>query len=121
MKSPRLPDARPMKITIRLRYHTRFGQSLFLCGDHPCFGGGRQETALPLRYVNEEFWEATLDLPDTRRPKTPVNYYFILRDVNGSVLEDFGGDRKLDLAGLPRGHTVILDSWNDPGAVGNIF
>jgi 4-alpha-glucanotransferase len=110
-----------MKITIRLRYHTHHGQTLHLCGDHECFGGGQQERALPLRYVNEEYWETTLDLPDARRPKAPVNYYFLLRDPDGSVMEDFGGDRKLDLAALPRGHTVIMDSWNDLGAVGNVY
>lgn len=54
-----------MKITVRLRYQTRFGQALFLCGDHAMFGGGRQEQALPLRYVNEELREVALDLPDT--------------------------------------------------------
>ncbi len=110
-----------MKITIRLRYHTRFGQALFLCGDHKWLGGGRQEQALPLSYVNEEFWEVTLDLPDSRLPKAPANYYFLLRDQDGSVIEDFGGDRKLNLAGLPRSHTVVLDSWNDLGAVENVF
>jgi 4-alpha-glucanotransferase len=110
-----------MNITIRLRYHTRFGQALFLCGDHPWLGGGRQERALPLRYVNEEFWEVALDLPDTPSPKAPVSYYFLLRNQDGSVIEDFGGDRKLDLARLARSHTVIMDSWNDLGAVENIF
>ena len=74
-----------MKITVRLRYQTRFGQALFLCGDHIRFGGGRQEQALPLRYVNEELWEMALDLPDTPRPKTPVSYYFLLRNADGSV------------------------------------
>src|ERR1039457_180702 len=101
-----------MKIIVRLRYHTRFGQTLFLCGDHEWFGGGQPERALPLRYVNEEFWEMALDLPDTPRPKAPVSYYFLLRNPDGSVTEDFGGDRKLDLASLACGHTVIIDSWN---------
>ena len=44
-----------------------------------------------------------------------------MRDPDGSVTEDFGGDRKLDLATLARGHTLIIDSWNDLGAVENIF
>jgi 4-alpha-glucanotransferase len=110
-----------MKLTIRLRYQTRPGQDLFLCGDHLWFGGGQPERALPLRYVNEEFWEVALDLPDTGRPKSLVSYYFLLRQPDGSVLEDFGRDRKLDLAGLPRGHTLIIESWNDLGAVENVF
>jgi 4-alpha-glucanotransferase len=110
-----------MKLTIRLRYRTRFGQSLFLCGDHKRFGGGQPDQALPLRYVNEEFWELSLDLPDAGWPKIPPRYYFLLRDSDGSVLEDFGGDRQLDLTELPRGTTVIVDSWNDPGTVENVF
>jgi 4-alpha-glucanotransferase len=110
-----------MKLTIRLRYHTRFGQTLFLCGDHKWFGGGQQEDALPLRYVNEEFWEAALDLPDTGQPKTPASYYFLLRNPDGSMVEDFGADRKLDLARLAGSHTVVIDSWNDLGTVENVF
>jgi 4-alpha-glucanotransferase len=110
-----------MKVTIRLRYYTRFGQELFLRGDHEWFGGGQPPRALPLRYVNEAFWELALDLPDTGLPTTPVSYYFLVRQPDGSELEDFGGGRCLDLAGLPRGGAVILDSWNDVGAVDNIF
>src|SRR5665213_3418858 len=110
-----------MKVTIRLRYRTRFGQTLFLCGDHPSFGGGHSEHAVPLRYVNDEFWEVTLDLPDAPASQSPVSYYFLVRQPDGSVLEDFGGDRKLDLAALGRGYTVIIDSWNDLGTVENVF
>jgi 4-alpha-glucanotransferase len=110
-----------MKVTIRLRYRTRLGQTLFLCGDHLWFGSGQPERALPMRYVNEEYWELALDLPDARRPTAPVSYYFQLRQPDGSVIEDFGGDRKLDLAGLGRGPAVIMDSWNDLGAVENVY
>jgi 4-alpha-glucanotransferase len=110
-----------MMITIRLRYHTRFGQTLFLCGDHKLFGGGQQESALPLHYLNEEFWEVSLDLQDKPRPKAPVSYYFLLREADGTVTEDFGGDRKLDFAALSRGHTVIIDSWNDLSAIENVY
>ena len=110
-----------MKITIRLRYHTRFGEALFLCGNHKLFGSGQREHALPLRFVNEDYWEAALDLPNSTRPKSPVSYYFLLRNQDGSVKEDFGGDRQLDLASFPRGHTIILESWNDLGAAENVF
>ena len=110
-----------MKVTIRLRYHTLFGQTLFLGGDHILFGSGQPERALPMRYVNENCWELALDLPDTQQPTAPVSYYFLLRQPDGSVIEDFGGDRKLDLASLARGHTVIMDSWNDLGTIENIY
>ena len=110
-----------MKVTIRLRYRTHFGQTLFLCGDQQWCGGGRPEHALPLHYVNEEFWEVAFDLPEAGLPKAPVSYYFLLRDRDGSMIEDFGGDRKLHLADIARSHTIIIDSWNDLGAVENVF
>jgi 4-alpha-glucanotransferase len=110
-----------MKLTIRLRYHTHFGQSLFVCGDHKWFGDGQQEHALPLHYVSEEFWEAELDVPDAELPRTPLSYYFLLRNPDGSVAEDFGMDRKLDLARQTASHTVVIDSWNDLGTVENVF
>lgn len=110
-----------MKLTIRLRYQTRFGQALFLCGDHFSFAGAGPEEALPLRYVNKEMWEVTVDLPDPPLAKVPVSYYFLLRNPDGSTVEDFGRDRELDFARLGRGHTVIIDSWNDLGTVENVF
>jgi 4-alpha-glucanotransferase len=110
-----------MKLTIRLRYYTHFGQTLFLCGDHPWFGNGQSERARPMRYVNGEFWEWTLDLPDSPLPGAPLSYYFLLRNTDGSVVEDFGGDRSFRPANLGRGQVVMIDSWNELGAVENIF
>jgi 4-alpha-glucanotransferase len=110
-----------MKLTIRLRYKTHFGQTLFVCGKDKWFGGGRQENALPLRYVNEEFWETTLEVPDAERSEAPVGYYFLLRNPDGSVLEDFGADRKLDLAEQVGNHVVVIDSWSGLGTVENVF
>src|SRR5580693_6520421 len=98
-----------MKLTIRLRYQTQPCQTLFLCGDHPWFGGGQPERALPLRYVDDGCWEVALDLSDTLRPKIPVSYFFLLRDADGSVTEDFGADRKLDLVALGSGHTIMIE------------
>ncbi len=37
------------------------------------------------------------------------------------MLEDFGGDRRLDLARLAGGDTVVIDSWNDLSTVENVF
>jgi len=94
-----------MKVTIRLRYHTRFGQTLFICGDHPWLGGGQPKNAVPLRYVNEELWEAALDLPDSPASTASAGYYFILRNPDGSVLEEFRRGQKTG-SGLsdPRSH-----------------
>src|SRR5208337_1547616 len=107
-----------MTIIIRLRYHTRFGQTVFLCGEHPLLGKGRQDQAVPLHYLNDKFWEAQIVVPAKPKPQGGLSYYFFVRSEDGSVIEDFGGDRNLDLAKLPPGQTIVLDSWNDLNAVG---
>jgi 4-alpha-glucanotransferase len=110
-----------MKLTIRLRYYTHLGQTIFVCGDHRALGGGQQENAAPMHYLNEQFWEMFLDLPDAERPKSPLSYFFFVRNPDGSVVEDFGGGRKLNLGRLVSNHIVIIDSWNDLGTVENVF
>jgi 4-alpha-glucanotransferase len=110
-----------MTLIIRLRYHARFGQTLFLCGEHPLLGNSRQENAVPLHYINEEFWEAQIAVPNKPKPKGVLSYYFFVRNEDGSVVEDFGGDRKLEISDLPAGRTLVLDSWNDVNAIGNVY
>ncbi|HEX4122572.1 MAG TPA: 4-alpha-glucanotransferase [Verrucomicrobiae bacterium] len=110
-----------MKLAIRLRYYTRFGQTLFLCGDNKALGNGQQAAAIPLHYVNHDFWEASIDLPDSERPRSPLSYYFILRNLDGSTVEDFGGDRRLDMARMMTNNIVVIDSWNDLGTIENVF
>jgi 4-alpha-glucanotransferase len=110
-----------MKVTIRVRYHTTFGQNLFVCGDHKLFGGGQQEHAAPLRYLNEELWEATFDFKEAGKPSTPLSYYFIVRNPDGTFVEDWGADRKVDLGSYSRDEIILVDSWNDLGTVENVF
>jgi 4-alpha-glucanotransferase len=74
-----------------------------------------------MRYVNEQIWEIGLDVPQASYPKTPVSYYFLLRNPDGSTREDFGNDRKLDFAALGGRDTIIIDSWNDLEKVENVF
>ncbi len=110
-----------MRLTIRLRYYTRFGQNLFVCGDHKFFGSSRADQALPLHYVNDEFWEASLDWPDSELPQKPISYYFLLRNPDDSIVEDFGADRQVDIAKHSRRNLLVIDSWNNLGTVENVF
>src|SRR5437588_130041 len=43
-----------MRFTFRVRFHTEFGQTLWLSGAHEIFGGGDLSRAIPLHYLDEE-------------------------------------------------------------------
>ncbi len=124
MKSRRRPDLisqQYMKITFRVRFHTQVGQSLLITGNHELLGDGHSERALPLQYLNPEFWQITLELPDRDIPNAAIAYNYILRNPDGSTIQDWGNDRTLNLSSFKQDEVLIIDSWNDASAVENAF
>jgi 4-alpha-glucanotransferase len=110
-----------MKLIFRLRFHTKVGQSLFLTGNHELLGAGRADRALPLQYFNAEFWQATLNLPAGQIPDAAITYNYILRNADGSTVQDWGSDRVINPASFKSEEVLIIDSWNPAGAIENVF
>lgn len=110
-----------MRFIFQLRFHTEFGQSLLLSGDHTIFGMNRVEQALPLRYFNGQLWYLTLDLPTEAVPDADISYHYVLRDKDGSLIHDFGRDRVINPAKIGAEEVLIVDSWNDPSFYENAF
>jgi 4-alpha-glucanotransferase len=110
-----------MKLIFQLRFHTKLGQSLFLTGDHEIFGSGRIEDAVPLQYLNPEFWQATIHLPNDAIPDAAIACSYILRNADGSTVRDRGNDRVINPASFRQKEILFIDSWNDVGAIENAF
>ena len=108
-----------MKLIFRVRFHTSFGQSLFLCGNHPSLGSGRIEQALPLQFFSDEFWQGILVLPEA--PDAKIVYNYFLRNADGSLIQDWENSRAIHPASFAEDEVLIIDSWNDTGAVENTF
>jgi 4-alpha-glucanotransferase len=104
-----------VNLTIRLRFATKPGQSLWLVGPPP----------LPLppvvmQFLDEQHWQVTL--PFTKAAAGAVlNYSFILREADGSQRMDWGNDRRLRLADFKADELLVFDSWNEPGFFANAF
>ena len=111
-----------MKLTLKLRYRTTFGQSLWIEGNHPLLGGGDSAHAVPLAYLDGEFWHITLTFPsEAVVPKDGVVYNYILRQPDGSTTTDWGRDRVLAPVLFNEEEVVIVDSWNAAGFPENAF
>ena len=108
-----------MKVTFRLRYRTQFGQSLYLTGGHPRLGGGDVEKAIPLQFLNAESWQVTLDWTPAQNEQ--ISYDYLLKNADGSVVQDWGRDRALVVAEYRSDELLVIDSWNDAGTVENVF
>jgi 4-alpha-glucanotransferase len=111
-----------MIVKFRLRFHTRYGQSLWLAGRHAalCQGSGRR--CLPLRYVDSEFWQADIELSECDIQDANLDYDYVLREEDGSQVFDWGRDRGFNPAAfMGVDELLIIDSWNSAGARENAY
>jgi 4-alpha-glucanotransferase len=109
-----------MNLTFRLRFQTVYGQSLLLTGNHEQLGNGDVEQAIPLQYLNPEFWQVTIALREGAGTDPPIAYHYILRNADGSSLQDWGNGRAISPAAFQHGG-LIIDTWNNPGSYQNAF
>jgi len=110
-----------MRIVFQLRFHTQYGQSLLVTGNHEIFGNENLEQAIPLEFVNEELWRATVVMPKAAVPDALISYSYVLRELDGTMVQDWGRDRLINFARLAAEEVVFFDSWNSPGYRENAF
>jgi 4-alpha-glucanotransferase len=110
-----------MRLTFQIRFHTQYGQSLWLTGNHALFGQGELERAIPLQYHDDSSWQLTLVLPSAARPDADITYNYILRNADGSVVYDWGNDKHINLARFTHDEVLLIDSWNHAGFFENAF
>ncbi|HZE83484.1 MAG TPA: carbohydrate-binding module family 20 domain-containing protein, partial [Puia sp.] len=80
-----------VKIEFYLRFYTRVGQSLYISGNTAALGMDDPEKALPMQYMNAEFWHGSLEIPDDL--DGPLRYHYLLCNEDGTVTTEWGDDR----------------------------
>jgi 4-alpha-glucanotransferase len=109
-----------MKIHFYLRFSTKQGQDLFICGNVPELGYQNKLTTQPvlMQYKNQDFWEITVELASL--PVNPVEYYYQLRMDDGSIVYEWGNDREIRISSR-HDDLHIFDTWNHAGEYENAF
>lgn len=102
-----------MKIDFYIRFRTRYGQKLAIVGNLPQLGEGQKAAALPMQFLNEEWWHATVEVDETQYRS--VHYQYIFADEAGADLQDGEGERILSLKNFT-GNIAVYDYWCFSGA-----
>ena len=111
-----------MRVTLKLRFSTQFGQTVWVAGNHPVLGGGDPKRALPLQYLDRDYWQITIELGNAADlPQQGAGYYYLLRQSDGTTIADWEDGRALRPALLGPGTTLIVDAWNAAGFPENTF
>jgi 4-alpha-glucanotransferase len=107
-----------MRLQFYLRYHTSFGQSLWISTNGE-LGTDIIDDAIPMTYMNEEFWFAELKIDKDAYPK--FRYKYILKNADGEIIPEFGTDRLLEIPRQGIKELQTIDTWNHAGDFENIF
>lgn len=109
-----------MTIQFYLRFHTQYGESLFVSGDMEELGNNDPANALPLEYLNSEWWTGTINVKKKEFNKG-TSYKYILQRKGGSLLVETFNDRQIDFFNKDSENIRLVDTWNYAGEFENAF
>lgn len=109
-----------MTIHFYLKFHTNFGQALFVSGDIDALGNDNVEAAFPLSYLNDEFWHGSIELSNINEIES-INYTYLLRYEDGTRIIEGETSRLINITEINAKEIVLIDTWNHAGTVENAF
>ncbi len=104
-----------MNLVLRIRFATHPGQSLWVIDP-----SRRLPTPAPMHFLDENTWQTSLTL-DAETASQTLSYHYQLVHPDGSQTWDWGRDRQICPAHFDAENLILLDSWNEPGNVKNVF
>src|SRR6187455_546563 len=107
-----------MRIQFYLRFKTSFGQSLWI-SDNGELGTDLIKGAIPMTYLNDEFWIANIKIDKEEAPS--FHYKYILQNKDGEIIPEFGKDRFLEVPAHGIKELQLIDTWNHAGEYENAF
>jgi 4-alpha-glucanotransferase len=109
------------RINFQIKYQTVVGQSLGVIGNHPLLGNNEPANSLQLAFLNQDYWTGTLEIPEGESFNEPVVYKYFLKDVDGSIILEWGDDKVIDPFEYEAPEISFIDSWNYAGFIENTF
>ncbi len=107
-----------MKVDFYLRFHTQFGQSLAITGNVPELGNDDVEDALPMRFLSDELWQASIEIDPSQVDSLQYRYVFI--NDKGERRKEAEKERKVDIKKASHDF-LLVDTWNDESLFENVF
>ena len=108
------------KLNFHLRFKTNFGQTIFITGNHPLLGNGNIEAAVPMVYLNEDYWVLHLATKGLLKAET-IRYSYFIQNADGTRIFDWGSDKSIIVDQLATKELVLIDAWNFTGYIDNAF
>ncbi len=113
-------NTRTTRLIFQLKFYTKPGDNLYITADHEIFGN-KEMKALPLQYVSEEMWIASVDMDAASIPANGIVYNYMVKYADGEIICDWGSDKKIEKTFFDYEEVLINDTWNHAGYFQNAF
>lgn len=110
-----------MNLQFFLRFHTEFGQSLWISGNSEELGMDDPGKAVAMKYLNDEFWYVAITIPKKNWHKNGIVYKYYLKNKEGELTGEWGHDRVIITHNKVTEEINLLDTWNHAGEYENAF
>ncbi|MEM9822985.1 MAG: 4-alpha-glucanotransferase [Bacteroidota bacterium] len=100
-----------MKIEFNIHYHTTPGQHICLIGVQANPAQSAQEVPLKMDYIADGHWSCELTFDATNQQ---LAYKYALLDVGGTLREEWGAFRQLNLNTFKTDRVLLRDQWRAP-------
>lgn len=107
-----------MKIDFYLRFRTQFGQSLTIVGNLPALGNNEMEKALPMSFLSDELWQASIEIDPSEIDTLQYRYVFI--NEKKEHIKEAEKERKVEIKKSTQ-DVLLVDTWNDESLFENAF
>lgn len=104
-----------------LRFYTEFGQHLWISGNIEELGMNDPAKALPMEYLNDEFWHVAVEVNDKKISDAGIQYKYYLKNKEGELVSEWGHDRLVSIHRKNVTEIQLLDTWNHTGEYENAF
>jgi len=108
-----------MKIHFYLHFHTKQGEELYVSGNTEALGNNDPAKAVLLQYMNDEFWQGSVESTQTKQ--TRIQYHYIFKTKDGSQIREWGDDRLIEIPKTGVDEIQAVDVWNHAGEYENVF
>lgn len=109
-----------MKFQFYLRFHTQYGQSLWISGNTEELGNDDPAKALLMDYLNDDFWAVSIEIKRKDLAKR-ISYKYLMKDENGEWIREWGRDRFVEEVKKEVQEVQLTDTWNHAGEYENAF
>jgi 4-alpha-glucanotransferase len=110
-----------MKLQFFIRFHTKFGESLWLSGDSEKLGMNDPALALPMEYLTDQLWHVTIEIDRKDLQKNGIHYKYYLKNKEGDLIGEWGHEKLITDTRKNTNEIHLYDTWNHAGEFDNAF